>query len=117
MQQNWFIQMVEQSPDYLVLLDSNLKILFINKSADSIERQDLIGAYAPVLTGPKMEEVEMTLKSVMATGEFASYQTHFDDAMGFRRYFNNRVVKLEQPVGEAVLYIVSEELRKEVLNH
>ena len=115
MEHNWFIELVEQSPDYLILLDKELKIVFINRVSSGLDKQDLIGVYAPVLTGKKMEMVEKMLMDVLETGQGVSYDTFYDDPYDIRHHLNNRAIKLERPIGQAVLYIVAQELSKKPL--
>ena len=107
--QQWLQAMVNHSPHFLILLDKDFKVLFLNRGVNGVQPEDIVGMYLPSLAGPTMELAEEKLSLALSSLEEQHYSTHFDDPYGNRHYFHNKVIPLKEPVSDAVLYLVAKE--------
>lgn len=96
----------ENSPDHVILLDTNLNIQFVNYTSPGLTVSQLIGT--PLHTyvqAEKQTEIKHILQHVLETGEPASYETEYEAPDAETIYYESRVVRRlldEKVVGLAV---------------
>ena len=80
----------EHSLDYILTVDKDLKIEFINRPAPGLTSKEVIGShlYAYVAKN-KQAEVKTVLKKVLKTGKPATYQTEYQTPEGIILYFKS----------------------------
>ena len=96
----------ENSPDHVILLDTDLRIRFVNYASPGLTIEDLMGT--PLYTHVAEEqqsEVRQILESVLTTAEPASYETGYQTPDEGTIYYESRVVPRmldDQIIGLAV---------------
>jgi PAS domain S-box-containing protein len=96
----------QNSPDHVILLDTDLRIQFVNYASPGLTVEELIGTplYSYVAK-EQQAEVRQILESVLATTVPASYETEYRTPDGDTVYYESRVVPRmldDQIVGLAV---------------
>ena len=83
----------ETSPDYVMLLDKDLAIEFVNRASPGLTKEELIGTplYAYVAEDRQVE-IKQLLESVLDTAEPSGYETEFITPDGKAIYYESRVV-------------------------
>jgi PAS domain S-box-containing protein len=83
----------ENSPDHVMLLDSDLKIQFVNYPSPGLTLDQLLGTplYAYV-DEEYQQDVKETLQRVLNSSEAASYETSYSTPDGDSIYYESRVV-------------------------
>ncbi len=85
--------LTETSPDHILLLDTDLKILFANFASPGLTVDDLIGT--PLYTWvdeARQPEIKAILEDVLRTGVPARYETVYDIPAGGRLHYESHVV-------------------------
>jgi PAS domain S-box-containing protein len=96
----------ENSPDHVIILDTDLRIQYLNYASPGLTVEDLIGT--PLFTlvqEDRQPEVKAILESVLKTGEPARYETEYRSQGGSTIYYESRVVRRmldDQVLGLAV---------------
>jgi PAS domain S-box-containing protein len=83
----------QNSPDHVLLLDSELKIEFLNYTSPGLTLEEVIGT--PLYTyvsESQQARVRGILETVLRTAEPASYETEFSAPDGNTIYYESRVV-------------------------
>lgn len=92
----------ENSSDYIMLVDSNLKILFINKTVPDLNNEDAIGKSINDFVPSGFQKLASDkFRSVFKTGKPTNYQTEYQTSKGDTQYFDVRlspVIKEEKVV-------------------
>jgi len=85
--------LTEDSPDHVVVLDTDLSIQFGNYPLPGLTAEVLAGtppcAYAPE---ERQSEIKDILENVLRTGEPACHETQYDAPDGGTSYYESRVV-------------------------
>jgi PAS domain S-box-containing protein len=86
--------LTETSPDHILMLDTSLKIQFVNFAASGLTVEELIGTplYQYVEGDEKKAAVKTILENVVQTGEQKSYETVYSVPQGGEIIFESRVV-------------------------
>ena len=84
---------LDQSPNHMVLLDKELRILYTNRPSPGLTLQDLVGVplYTLVEEG-RQEEIRRKLAGTLKTSRPCSYQTQFKTPNGDIIYYQSEVV-------------------------
>ncbi|MBD3609014.1 MAG: PAS domain-containing protein [Gammaproteobacteria bacterium] len=86
-------QLLSILPDHILLLDTELKICYVNRPSPGITMEQLIGTPLYTLVEPeRQQEIKQILEGVIATGEQASYETVYPIPDGGVIYYESRVV-------------------------
>ncbi len=98
--------LTERSPDHVILLDTELRIEFLNYPSPGLTVEELIGTplYSYVQED-KRQEIKEILERVLTTSEPASYETSYSAPGGGTIYYESRAVPRSvegQVVGLAV---------------
>jgi PAS domain S-box-containing protein len=96
----------ENSPDHVILLDTDLNIQFVNYASPGLSISQLIGTplHDYVQQG-RQSEIKQILQQVLETGQPASYETEYQAPGDEIIYYESRVVRRlldDQVVGLAV---------------
>ena len=83
----------EESPDHVMLLDTNLIIEYINFTAPGISKGQVIGTpITKFFPEAEAAEYERTLRTAIKTGTPASYESQRPTPTGVMLYYESRVV-------------------------
>ncbi|MHA1480914.1 MAG: PAS domain S-box protein [Candidatus Thorarchaeota archaeon] len=89
--------LTENSPDRILTLDRDLKILFANRASEGLNVDDMIGisilGYLDSENRPRIKEI---LERVIETGETAKYETEYQLPDGNIIYYETRVNPLNE---------------------
>jgi PAS domain S-box-containing protein len=108
--ENRWRAVAENSPDYIMTLNRDLDIVFINRLAPGLSKSQVLGTPFPEFT-PEFREVAIEiLRRVLETGASERYETYYDGPDGARRYFENRVRPMEGGSDDAVLLVTSTDI-------
>lgn len=107
--------LAENSPDYIMTLNSELEIVFINRTVPGLSREEVIGRPLPSLAPVQQQEVNECLLRVLGTREGDSYETYYDSPEGYRSYFRSRVTPLDDKTGSQVLLVTSTDITQQRL--
>jgi len=100
----------ENTPAFLITLNKDLEILFINRTIEGVEKDAIIGLPLYSLAPEDMHQrIKSHLLGVLKSGESCRYETHHDDPDGNRHYFESDAVRL-QGQGEAHLLVISQDI-------
>lgn len=83
----------QNSPDHVILLDTDLNIEFVNYASPGLTIEELIGT--PLYTyvsDSQQPEIKGILETVLRTAEPNSYETRFGNPDGSTIYYESRVV-------------------------
>ena len=84
--------LTEYSPDYIMLLDRNAKILFINHTIPGLTREEVIDTSFFAYALPEYKEVtKACFKRVLDTGEPAKFESSYRYEDGTLQYFESYV--------------------------
>jgi PAS domain S-box-containing protein len=82
--------------DTLMLVDTDLKIRFINRGSRTLTVDEIVGReISELLPEPARTIVVQKLRQVLATGEAATYEFESREEGGEPRYFENRAVPVQ----------------------
>ncbi len=82
----------EHSPDHIMLLDCDAKIMFINRTVADLTMKEVIGKSVHEFTPPEAHKVaDDCFKYVFETGKSATYNTEYHTKDGKVRYFEVRI--------------------------
>ncbi|MBT7787991.1 MAG: PAS domain S-box protein, partial [Calditrichaeota bacterium] len=88
--ENWR-SVTETSPDHILMLDTDLKIQFVNYTAPGLTIKDVKGKLLYELVDKSdQNRVRKILEGVLKSGEEASYETEYDVPEGSKMYFETR---------------------------
>jgi PAS domain S-box-containing protein len=83
----------ENSPDHVIILDTDLRIQFLNYASPGLTVEELIGTPLYTLVQEERQpEVKGILENVLKTGEPARYETEYRSQEGSTLYYESRVV-------------------------
>ncbi len=86
----------ENSPDYIVVADSNLNVTFVNRGRRGRQPGAAVGRpFAPAPSG-ELLDIEHRLRSVLSTGRPVRFESRGHRADGTEVLFENRVGPVEQ---------------------
>ncbi len=84
--------LVDASPDYILMLDRDLKIRFANRAAPGLTSEDILGAYLPDLASESdRTNAESVLRGAIDKGQPGTYETSYATPEGETIYFESRV--------------------------
>jgi PAS domain S-box-containing protein len=96
----------ENSPDHVILLDTDLRIRFVNYTSPGLTMEDLMGTpLYNYVAAEQQSEVRQILERVLTTAEPASYETEYQTPDGGTICYESRVVPRvldDQIIGLAV---------------
>jgi PAS domain S-box-containing protein len=96
----------ENSPDHVILLDTDLRIQFVNYASPGLTREALVGTpLYNYVAAEQQSEIRQILERVLATAEPTSYETEYQTPQGDAICYESRVVPRlmdEKIVGLAV---------------
>jgi len=82
----------ESSADFIMLLDTEKRILFINRTVRDLKPEEIIGADIRDFTPPAMQKVaDACFDRVAQTGSPSQYETDYVTKTGERRFFDVRI--------------------------
>jgi len=85
--------LVEESPDHVILLGTDLKIQYINKPLPGYTAEQMIGDYiCHYSEASRQESIQNILEEVVASGEATTYGIEHKGSQGERIYFESRAV-------------------------
>ncbi|MBF0187662.1 MAG: PAS domain S-box protein, partial [Magnetococcales bacterium] len=102
--------LAQNSPDYIMTLNRQLEILFINRTVPGLSREQVIGMELPALAPNQRHTVTITLQRALETQEQTSYETFHVDPDGRRRYFRTRVLPISREELEGELLVTSTDI-------
>ena len=83
----------ENSPDHVILLDTDLRIRFVNYTSPGLTREDLLGTpLYNYVADEQQSQIRQILERVLGTGEPDSYETEYQTPEGDTIYYESRVV-------------------------
>ncbi len=89
-----FRALLTSSPDYILILDSDLIIEFSNRSSPGLTVDELIGKQIyDFVTADKRSEVKGILEKVLKTGEPATYETQYFPPDGSTIHYETKAVR------------------------
>lgn len=81
---------IEATSDYVVVVDNDLKISYVNRTKSGTRKKDLIGKFLPnYYHETARDRVEQTLRGVLQTGQNAAYYTENEDLDNQTVYFES----------------------------
>ncbi len=85
--------LTERSPDHVILVDTELRIEFLNYASPGLTVEELIGTplYSYVQE-ERRQEIREILERVLTTSEPASYETYYSAPGGSTIYYESRAV-------------------------
>ena len=84
--------LVQNVPDYIINLDRDGKILFINRTTSDLNPEEVLGKILYNLLPPEVSDVlKQNVENVFETGEIAYYETQRDDPTGNVEWFAGRI--------------------------
>jgi two-component system sporulation sensor kinase A len=85
--------LAENSPDYIVTLDMDLNIQFLNYTSPGLTAEELIGTPIYTLVGEdRQAEIKGILENVIETGQPTRYETEYDTPDGSTITYESSVV-------------------------
>jgi len=91
---------VLHTSDYLLMLDADLKVLYVNRLVPGLTREEVHASDAfTYIPREAHAMVRETLTQVLATGEPATYETAFNNPEGGKSYFESRAARWEAEDG------------------
>jgi PAS domain S-box-containing protein len=83
----------ENSPDHVILLDTDLRIQFVNYASPGLTVEELVGTPLYTLVAEERQtEIKQILKGVLTTAEPARYETEYQSPGEGTLYYESRVV-------------------------
>lgn len=102
---------VAQTSDHILVLDSELRVHFVNRLLEGMTWEMTKGTHATTfLPIEAHERVVRELQSVLDTGEPTSYESAFTHPSGKRQYFESRASLLQAPNGERGVVISTSDI-------
>lgn len=102
----------ENAPGFLITLNKDLEILFINTTLEGIAKEDVIGLPLYTLAPEEMQEhVKSILLQVLDSSKSIRYETYFDHSNGDRYFFESDAVYINTPTPDgAQLMVISQDI-------
>ena len=92
---------IEQTSDHILVLDSQLRVRYVNRQLAGITWEMTRGTHAiEFVPHEDREMVRRELQSVLDTGEPTRYESAFSNPNGNTQYFESRAAPLRTPAGE-----------------
>ncbi len=89
-----FRSLLLSTPDFILLVDSQLKIEFVNRPLPDLKVEDLIGRNViDFVDVDKQSEIKKALKNVLKTGSDVIYETQYHSASGLTFYYETKAVQ------------------------
>ncbi len=104
----------EQSPDYVMLLDEDFRIVYLNRAIEGVDKHAFEGQYLPYLTPAEGHEIESALSRTLSSGEMSVCKTSCTDPRGVKHYFETRAFKLLGGPKNVSLYLISSDITNRV---
>lgn len=99
--------LADNSPDVIMTLNAEFEIVFINRDAPGLGREDVLGAPLPAGTKELRDTIDQTLSRVLATGTSEEFESFIDEPAGGRFFFENRVQTMTNGPDDEVLLLTS----------
>ncbi len=104
---------LELSPDFIIIVDTDHTIQFINRTASGQEVEKVIGKSAyEFIESRYHEDVRKALSQTFATGQSCSLVTRGIDTNDKKRWFENRLAPIKHNVSVVAVMIVSTDITK-----
>jgi len=108
-------QVINSLPDFVFLLDRDLRVLYTNRPLDSHRSGDVRGRHVTEFIPQALHPVALaTLHRVLATGKVDGYTTAFEAQDGRSRHFDVRVTPVLQDTQIAAVTLVAAETTEQV---
>jgi len=110
-------QVINSLPDFVFLLDRDLRVLYTNRPLDSCSSgsTDVRGRHITEFLPQKLHPAALaTLHRVLATGKVDGYTTGFEEQDGGSRHFDVRVTPVLQDTQIAAVTVVATETTEQV---
>ncbi len=115
-QGNLLTTIAEHSPDFVILLDKQLNVVYINRTIKGVDKNSIIGKYLPDLATGQKEEVEQHLSHTLSTHQMSSYKTHYRAPDGQLHFFETRVTHITSSDDIAQLHLTSRDITERLLH-
>ncbi len=115
-QENLLTTIAEHSPDFVILLDKQLNVVYINRTIKGVDKNSIMGKYLPDLAEGQKEEVEQQLKNTLSTHQMSCYKTHYRAPDGQLHFFETRVTHIASANDIAQLHLTSRDVTEHLLH-
>jgi len=108
-------QVIGSLPDYIFLMDRDLRVLFANRAVDARSPGELEGLHITDFFPEHLHPVALaTLHRVVATGKIDAYMAEFDGQDGLARHFEVRVTPVLQDTHITAVTLVATEITEQI---
>jgi|GEM_PF-5953506 len=104
----------EQSPDFVMLLDQNLRIVYINNTLAGINKASIIGKSLPNLAQSDQSIITRKLKSTLRTGKMSCYESKYCSPAGQTFFFETRAVRIQNGPMNSQLHITASDITNRI---
>jgi PAS domain S-box-containing protein len=108
-------QVINSLPDYVFLLDRELRVMYANRAVDVRTPADLHGVHVTDFLPSHHHPIALaTLHRVLATGKLDGYSAEFEDKERLSRHFDVRVTPVLQEGSIVAVTLVASETTEQV---
>ncbi len=115
-QENLLTVIAEHSPDFVLLLDKQLNVVYINRTIKGVDKNSIMGKYLPDLAEGQKAEVEQQLNNTLNTHRIGCYKTHYRAPDGQLHFFETRVTYIASSDDIAQLHLTSRDVTEHLLH-
>lgn len=105
--------LAQNTPDYIMLLNQDYEIVFLNRTLPGLSMAEVIGISLPSLAPESEEYIRKVLYRVLQTGVPERYETFHDSPDGVRRFFESRVLPIRDSLSDEVLLVTSTDITEQ----
>jgi PAS domain S-box-containing protein len=107
--------MLESVPAFVVLLDAELRVRYINRLQPGFKLQDVLGRPTFDFIEPRYHELHRAaIDEARRTGKVTSYTVRGDGGEGRVAYYESRLVPLSVPTAQAAICVIALEVTEHV---
>ncbi|MCP4456986.1 MAG: PAS domain S-box protein [Cytophagales bacterium] len=100
--------LTENSPDYIMMVDLDLRLLFINRTVPDLQAEDVIGKSILDYIAPGYDQLVIDcFNRVKLTGQNDSYETQYISNDGVCEYIFTRLSPLKGDNGKVVSFVTT----------
>ena len=97
----------EHSPDHVMLLDENLRVVYINHVTEGLTLEEVIGRDITSFVPETQEMLTGILKETLKTGKMGSWQSEYISPLGETHTFQTRAIRLDNGPKNARLHLTA----------